>query len=145
MQNIDLSAIAKKRFTINDDENKVLELNTSDMNIVSRYEEGYKKLTETIEKISNSKGKLTTAETIGYLEQMDKDMRETMDYIFDSNVSEMCCPFGNMFDPINGKFRFEYIIESLSVLYDNELREETDKITKRIKSHTQKYEIKSLV
>ena len=140
MQNIDLSAISKKRFTINDKEDRILELNTSDMNIVVRYEEGYPKLLNTIEKITNSKGNLTTKEWANYLAQMDKDMRDAMDYIFDSNVSEMCAPFGNMFDPINGKFRFEYIIESLSVLYDDALRTETDKITARIKSHTEKYE-----
>ena len=58
------------------------------------------------------------------LKDIDTKIRDIVDYIFDSNVSEICAPYGSMYDVVNGKCRFECIIESLSTLYENNIIEE---------------------
>lgn len=143
--NLDLSPIRKKRIAINGDENRILELNTSDLNITNRLSEAYPKLNELGQQI----GALTmpkTEDDVADLKAVsdawkaiDGEMRNLMDYIFDSNVSEMCAPSGSMYDPINGKLRFEWLIDILSDLYERELQAEFNKVTKRIEKHTSKY------
>ena len=44
-----------------------------------------------------------------------------------------------MYDVVNGKCRFECIIESLSTLYENNIIEETKNMENRVKKHTEKY------
>ena len=73
------------------------------------------------------------------LKSIDEKMREDIDFIFDSNVSEMCAPKGTMYDPYNGQFRFEHIIEVLTTLYANNLTAEYKKMQDRVKKHTAKY------
>lgn len=143
--NLDLSPIRKKRIAINGDESRILELNTSDLNITNRLSEAYPKLTELAHQIST----LVMPETEDDVADLkaaadawkaiDDEMRNLMDYIFDSNVSEMCAPSGSMYDPINGKLRFEWLIDILSDLYERELQAEFNKVTKRIEKHTNKY------
>ena len=82
------------------------------------------------------------AKIVEVLDEVDKAMRETIDYIFDSNVCEVCIDHGSLFDPINGEYRFEYLINSLLPLYEANLQEETKKIQKRMKKHTDKYATK---
>ena len=59
--------------------------------------------------------------------------------IFDSNVSEICAPSGSMYDPINGQFRFEHIINVLAGLYETDIESELTSIAKRVQKHTNKY------
>jgi hypothetical protein len=51
IQDINLSAIKKKRFRINGDPNKILELNTSDLGISSRLSSAYERLTKNMEEV----------------------------------------------------------------------------------------------
>lgn len=150
---VDLSfePIRKKRFRIDGDDNRILELNTSDLNIVVRLREAYPKLVDLAKSsfsdlpdIDSSKDydfmtDQATTKTIEALKNADKQMRELMDYIFESNVSEICAPDGSMYDPINGQFRFEHIISILGDLYEKDVSSEMGKISKRVKKHTDKY------
>ena len=144
--NLDLSPIRKKRIAINGDENRILELNTSDLNITTRMRDAYPqlvKLTEQLDAYSDIKTEITDEESLTNVanewQSIDTKMRELIDYMFDANVSEMCVPTGSMYDPINGKFRFEWLIDILSDLYEKELKSEFNKITKRVEKHTNKY------
>lgn len=140
---IDLSALQKKKFDVN---GKVLELDTSDLKIVARFqsvyptlfEEGSKiaKIEELIKDDENNSG---LAEMVAILEESDQTMRDAIDFIFDSNVCEICVDHGSMFDPVDGEFRFERIVNALLPLYDKNLAAETKKIQQRIKKHTDKY------
>lgn len=145
---IDLSAIRKKRFMIDDDPNHILELNTSDLMITQRLSEAYPKLESLgaeastiadsthdddehmIEDITMMGTKLT---------DIDTKMRNLVDFIFDSNVSELCAPSGSMYDPINGMYRYEHIITILIGLYETNLVAEMNRMQKRMNSHTAKY------
>lgn len=151
IQDINLSAIRKKRFRIDGDDNRIIELNTSDLTILARLKDAYPKLIGIADKafkdlpqidvdedddFLNSK---ETAELIDSLKEADCEMRDLIDYIFDSKVSEVCAPSGSMYDPINGQFRFEHIIETLAKLYETDVEKEMGAITDRVKKHTGKY------
>ena len=149
---ISLDVIRKKRFRIDGDDSRILELNTSDLNILARLKEAYPKLTDLAERAFKNLPDVdsqaedydfmtdaATANVIDTLKNADKEMRELVDYIFDSNVSELCAPSGSMYDPINGKFRFEHIIDTIAVLYETTVSDEITKVSKRVKKHTDKY------
>lgn len=141
IQNIDLSVFRKKRFTIDNDENRILELDTSDLNIVKRINEFYPKLKQLEEKIQNIPdfNEDQIVDVAEFLDDIDKEMRIAVDTIFDSNVCEVCVPSGSMYDPINGRLRYEILIDVLSKLYDENLTSEIKKVNKRIEKHTNKY------
>ena len=127
----------KSRFRINGDSSKILELNTSDTSILKRLEEGYAELQKEMSKVSDLDPK-----DEGFtqkLEDIDKMMRDQIDYIFDSNVSEICASRGTMYDPCNGKVTFEHIIDTLLGLYEKNINDEYSKIKKRVRKHTDKY------
>lgn len=143
---IELPQIKKARFRINGDPKKILELNTSDMGIVKRLNEVYPKLQELAKKATtfdeeelndNSDDALT--KFAAKLDEIDKDMRKLIDELFQSNVSEICCDDGTMYDLYGGMMRFEHIINTLSGLYENNFNEEFKRVRARIQKHTSKY------
>ena len=142
---IDLSVdtIKKKRFRINGDPNAILELHTSDINIIPRLKEGYDRLMELSHNVAELDIDTDTDEGFDQLaeelKKLDAEMRKELDKIFDAPVSEVCAPVGSIYDIKNGKFQFEYIIEALAPLYDNDFRSEFSKMRKNISSHTSKY------
>ena len=144
---INLSVTRKKRYLIDDDENRVLELNTSDMNIIQRIAEVYPKFEALEEKASHigdgfspEDTSVDALKTVGdRLKAVDTEMRNLLDYLFDSNVSEVCAPYGSMYDPIEGDARYEHIINAIIPLYDETISAETKKVKARVKKHTAKY------
>ena len=149
---ISLSVVRKKRFRIDGDDNRIIELNTSDLNILARLKETYPKLVALAEDAFKNLPEVdgtaenydfvtdeATSKLVTALTDADKKMRELIDYIFDSNVSELCAPSGSMYDPINGAFRFEHIINTLSALYESDISAEMGKVATRVKKHTDKY------
>lgn len=144
---IDLSPIKKKKFRINGDNNKVLMLNVSDMGVLTRYQESIDKLKKLVDDATEYQTKaaeITEDDEMikavsDFLKTQNEEICKIVDYIFDSDVSEICCDGGTMYDPINGQYRFEYIIESLLKLYENNLEDEYKKIKNRVDKHTSKY------
>ena len=141
---IELPEIKKQRFRING--KGILELNTSDMGIIKRLNEVYPKLQKLAQKATtfdenelkdNSDEALAMFAT--KLDDIDKDMRNLVDELFQANVSEVCCDDGTMYDLYGGMMRFEHIISKLSELYENNFSKEVDKVRARIKKHTSKY------
>ena len=143
---VDLSIVKKKKFRINGDNTKILELNVSDMGILGRLDESYTKLMDLQDKVANlaeineeANDREILSSTAKKLNEIDKEMRDLLDYIFQSNVSEICGSEGSMYDPIEGTFRYEHIISSLVKLYENNLNTEFAKMKKNISKHTAKY------
>lgn len=147
---IDLSQFRKKRFRIDGDDNKILELNVSDLNILQRLNEKYPELIKLAQDAAEQFDAADmggenvfedgTADNISKaLSEIDTKMREAMDYIFQANVSELCADNGSMYDPFNGQFRFEHIIEVLSGLYEQNLTKEIKQMTNRVNKRTSKY------
>ena len=76
---------------------------------------------------------------INVLKDIDSKMRELLNELFDSDIADKVSPDGSLYDPFNGKFRFEYIIDTLAGLYDNNFKQENELIQKRLRKHTGKY------
>lgn len=148
---IDLGFVEKKKFRINGDFNRMLELNVSDLNIAARLKKGYSQLKalleEAQEKIASVSVDGDDVEAISNmadaLTEIDNKMRDIIDFIFDTNASEICAPSGNMFDPVGGQYRFERILDKLTTLYANGLNAEFNQIKNRVESKTSKYTKKS--
>lgn len=149
IQDIDISATKKKRFRINGDPKKILELNTSDLGISARLSSAYERLTKNMEEVGKVLADLPDDEAEltdekeeliqKKLYEIDAKMKKEMDYIFDAPVSEICCDGGSMYDPFEGMFRFEHIIDALTKLYETNLNSEFSKMKKRVSAKTSKY------
>lgn len=146
---IDLSELRKKRIRIDGDDNKIIELNVSDMNVITRLQEAYDRLISLANKYNlkelESEVEVETGDDFGIektvetLRILDKEMRDLVDFVFQAKVSEICASDGTMADPINGQFRFEYIIEKFLSVYDKNFTDEFKKMSKNVKKHTNKY------
>ena len=128
---IDLSATSKRKFRINGDNSKIIELNPADVSIVTRIEEAHKRLDDCVKEIKElAESPTETDEQLFELgkqfSKIDDKMRKCVDYIFQSNVSDVCIPKGqgSMYDPFNGKYRFEHIIEALLTFYQDNIQKE---------------------
>ncbi len=145
---IDLSPIRKKRFRIDGDNNRILYLDTSDVNIVSRMREILPKLSklanEAAEKLSVNveDTEESLAQTADTLKEIDAKMRVLIDELFDSNVSEVCAQGVNLFSPHDGKFTYEHIIDVIGNLYTDNIAREMDKLNSRISKYTAQYKNK---
>lgn len=147
---LDLSVTKKKKFRFDKDDNRIVELNTSDMNLIQRVSEAYPKLQELQTKASKLTEGLnveddesTAIEDINTLAErlsaVDAEMRELLDYMFDAPVSAAAAPSGSMYDPFNGSFRYEHIIAVVTKQYEDNLQSEFSKMEKQLKKHTDKY------
>lgn len=148
---LDLSFTEKKKFRFGHDDNRIVELNTSDMNIIARISDGYPKLTALQEQAAklmddvefdteDTTSVMTGISTIAErLKTVDEAMRGLIDYMFDAPVSAVAAPDGSMYDPFNGSFRFEYIITLLMNQYETNLKNEYSKMEKQLTKHTAKY------
>lgn len=146
IQDIDLSVTHKKKFRVDGDNNRILELNTSDAGIVVRLNKLYPKMKTLGDKLAvkiSEQSNVTDEEELSVIAnaimELDNEIRELLDELFDSNVSEICIPEGTTVDPFNGEFRFETIINKLSKLYENNLTSEFAKMKKNVSKHTAKY------
>jgi len=134
---LDISGIKKTSFRINGDNDSILELNLSDLGIAERLEKGYTNLQEIVQSLSKISD--NDENFMSEFKKADEKMRKELDYIFDSNVSEVCGKGGTMYDLKNGEFRFESILNALTSLYTNNLNDEYNKMKARIQKHTGKY------
>ena len=135
---IKLDTVTLKRFRINGDNNAIIELNVSDMGIMNRLETGMENLHKALNEIASISD--DDSDFRDKLKKADQKMREYVDYIFASPVSAVCAPAGStMFDPKDGVYRFEAIIDGLTKLYEDNLNAEFNKIKARMNAHTAKY------
>ena len=149
---LDLSVTSKKKFRFDKDDTRVVEVNTSDMNLMQRVNVAYPKLQTLQEKASKLTEGLSMDENSSEadaisdiatmaerLSAVDEEMRELIDYMFDAPVSSAAAPTGSMYDPFNGSFRYEHIIAIMMKQYEDNLQSEFGKMEKQLKKHTDKY------
>lgn len=149
---LDLSITEKKKFRFGKDDTRIVEINTSDMNLMQRVSTAYpklqdlqtkaSKLTEGVHlededsEVSAITGITTIAERLSVV---DTEMRELLDYMFDAPISAAAAPSGSMYDPFNGSFRYEHLIAVMMKQYEDNLQSEFSKMEKQLKKHTDKY------
>lgn len=148
---LDLSITKKKKFRFDKDDNRIVEINTSDMNLMQRVSEAYPKLEDLQTKASklteglnddndSTAGAIESISTMAErLSAVDAEMRDLLDYMFDAPVSAAAAPTGSMYDPFGGSFRYEHIIAVVMKQYEDNLQSEFGKMEKQLKKHTDKY------
>ena len=134
---INLEGATRTRFRINADSTAIIELNLSDLGIIERLEKGLKNIEKQMSEIA---GLSDDDENLSKkMKEADQKMREQVDAIFDYPVSAVCARYGTMYDPKNGQFQYETIINGLLKLYSDNINAEAKKVESRIKKHTDKY------
>lgn len=142
--NIALGIRRKERFTIDGDKERFIELNTGDVGIISRYAKAIpeiNKWSEVVDSLNfNTDSDESCIEFNTKFKEADNYMRQIINELFDYDVCGVCVgDNGSMFDITNGKFNFEVIVEQLFSLYDKTISDETKRLQKRMRSHTDKY------
>lgn len=143
---IDLAVAKRKRFRLNGDNNLIIELNIADMGIVSRISEAIPKLNKLQEKaiaIGNNANKdEDSVEALKSfakdLSEIDQEMRDIIDFVFDADLSSKCASDGTMYDLIEGKFRYDYIIEKFMQLYSDNIQKEYKKTRDKVNKYAKK-------
>ena len=154
---IHIAGASRKKFRIDGDDSKILELNPSDLGIADRLADAYPKLKELEERARKlkflSSKKDGDEDELDFSEEdmkalkdgttkfkeIDEEMRTLIDFIFDYGVSAICAESGTMYDPFNGVPRYEAIISSLSNVFESNLNREIRMVKARINQNTQKF------
>ncbi len=134
----------KKRFTIDGDENRVIELDTSDVGVVSRLEKSVDKITALQEKQDEltklSEDENTALDFTKLFSEIETDMRGIIDEIFDTPVCDAILGNSSVFSPVNGRYKFEQLIETLLDQYGKDISAEAKKINKsKVAAKTAQY------
>lgn len=116
-----------KHLAINGDENRIIVVNPTDVGIVARYRE---KLPE-IEKLSEETG---NSEKISDI--LDKKVREFVDYIIGSPVSEIVFGKTNCLSMAGGQTIFENFLTAYMEYMKPEIQAEYENSKKRVEKYT---------
>lgn len=143
---IDLTPIKRKKFRLNGDNRLIIELNISDMGIVSRISEATPRLNKLQEKaIAIGQNAAKEDDTDKALKSFAKDlaeinqeMCELIDFIFDGDVSSKCTDGGTMYDLLEGQFRYDYVIEKFMNMYADNIKLEYKKLRDKINKYAKK-------
>ena len=125
-----------KEYAINDDENNKIRININDLNIPNRTKEVQDFFESMAEKYKNEDRQITTEE----MADLDKQVREKINYVFGSDV---CTPaFGsiNCMSPVsNGKMLFEVFFEELMSVVESDIKAVKQAQAVHIEDKTNKY------
>lgn len=143
---INIGGIGRKKIRVNGDDSKILLLNVNDNNVVVRYMDEYPKLKE-LETDFKELGAISidSVDTETFMKfsekakQIDEKMKTSLDYIFNSNVAEVCSDGGSMYDILDsGAMRWESILTALLNLYTETISKNAEQMSK-VKELTAKY------
>lgn len=147
----------REQFFVDGDENRVIELDINDVNIVNRLSDAIPKmkeldkrwnaLMEKSEQLNESGEELsedTLSDTVAFADEfkaIEKEIRAFLDEAFDSpGMADTILGSSSAFSPVNGKFKYEQIIDVLSTLYEDKLTAEIKKFNRdKVRSKTQRY------
>ena len=147
---IDVDLDAKKdmvildRFRIAHDNNRIIELNTRDIGVVSRFSKGYKKIQDYVSKIDDSDlAGINSLEDIDKaldsLDKHEKYIRSQINYIFGTDVCTPILQDLSVLATKNGTYAFEYVISEVLKFYEKSITKEANAIKSRVNKHTSKY------
>lgn len=130
-----------REFTINNDESKVIRINPSDFAIFTRLAEAKKIIADALENAGDiditPEGKAVNFEVAGKkVEEIDKLIKEQVDYVFNSKVSDMV--FGNQspLSNIGGMSLFERFIDCVEPVIKEAITAKRQDSKKRVEKYT---------
>ena len=146
IKNLSFGLPKRKKFSIDGDESRVVELDTGDTGIVGRWnsvQEWLMNAASELEALSeaNPEGEEAMNGSRRFAE-IDAGAREKLNYLFDSDVCTPIAGNGALIRLVNGEPLFVLIMDTLLPLYEADIKVEYDKSKKRIEKHTAKYAAK---
>lgn len=154
VKNVNINVDTRESFTVDGNPDKVIYLDIHDYNVVNRLTEALKRMDSTrqrwtaLAEKSTSKKAVEDDTTLDDIEEfstefkaVEAEMRSHLDYAFDSEgLCDTILGKSSIFASINGKMKFEQIIDALTNLYEANIKAETDKLNKRkVAAKTAKY------
>lgn len=146
MKNLNFGLPKRKRFTIDGDESRIVELDTGDTGIVARWNGVQEYLVQAAQELEELSGLEPNEEQAliasKRFQEIDTGAREKLNYLFDSDVCTPIAGNGALIRLVNGEPLFMLIVETLAPLYEADIKLEYEKSRKRIEKHTVKYAAK---
>lgn len=138
MKNINIDD-GREAITINGDPNRTIYVQASDFNIKVRARQAQKNIGALLEEIDKANPENEDAFT-DVLEDIDKKVREQINFIFNSDVSEpvfgACSPLMTL---SNGKSYVEAFLDAIIPELERIAKKAAEASEKRIAKHTRKY------
>lgn len=122
-----------KTFAINNDENRVIKFNPSDMSIVHRVEETLANVEKEMKKYENKKFDGETEK------KMSKFICSQIDYIFNSKVSNVVFNGTSPLSTVKGIPYYVRFIEAVKPIIEQEILNERKASEEKIEKYTEKY------
>ena len=122
-----------KSFAINNDENRVIKFNPSDMSILHRVEETLANVEKEMKKYEDKKFDGETEKKIS------KFICNQIDYIFNSKVSDVVFNGTSPLSTIKGIPYYVRFIEAVKPIIEEEILTERKASEEKIKKYTEKY------
>lgn len=123
-----------KEYSINGDESRILRINTSDMNIITRMNKAEKEL----QKIADKCNSATADNAIETLSYLDNEVRKQINYVFDGDVSDIIFGNTNCISLAGGKPIFENFLEAVLPIIKEDISTEQKKIERKVSKYTSK-------
>jgi len=144
MRSLNFGIPKRKKYAIDGDESRYIELDTTDTGIIGRWHEAEAYLTQAAEDIKAIGDDMESGVDNGFSERfaaIDKGVREHINRLFDSDVCTPIVGNGSVIRIVNGSDQpiFMAILDSLIGLYETDIKAEFAKSQKRVAKHTSKY------
>lgn len=144
----------REQFLVDGDESKVIELDINDVNLVNRLTDAIPKMQE-LDKRWTALNQEVSIDPDNAVEEnleevnkfssnfkaIESEIRDILDEVFDSaGMSDTILGTTSAFSPVNGKFKYEQIIDVLVRLYEKNIQKEAEKFNRaKVKKKTAKY------
>lgn len=122
-----------KSFAINNDENRVIKFNPSDMSILHRVEETLANVEKEMKKYEDKKFDGKTEK------KMSEFICSQIDYIFNAKVSDVVFNGASPLSTVNGVPYYVRFIEAVKPIIEEEILNERKVSEEKIKKYTEKY------
>lgn len=125
-----------RTFTINNDPNRVIQINTTDLGILERLEKAQKNLENLQKEAEIKQASNTDGLQYSILGEIDKAIREQINYIFGSDVSTPAFGTAYCFSTCNGSPIFENFLNALIPEIEKDVTAESKKTQANISKYT---------
>lgn len=127
-----------KEFTINGDPTRVIKFNPSDISIIERAQKVRKEISEEVKSLDNLKIE-DEEELANAVNQVNEIVKEKINYIFGSDVSDIAFGLQSPIASANGVTLAERFISAVLPIIQKEIEEEDKKSKARISKYTERY------
>lgn len=128
-----------KRIRIDGSDDNILVLDTADFNFYNRLKEREGVLFHNYGEDFSGVDETDTDAVMAILSEADDKIREALDYVFLTNVSDICIGKRSCFDVLDDGIRYLVILNNLIDIMSAGTEEEAKKMKTKIAKHTEKY------